>query len=223
MKKPLRIALAIALPGALLLIVLANLPFVLREIIMPTATAFWLVLRVFVLSIGQEIYWWVLIALAVFGVTAFLLYGAAARTASPSFLASLTWNPVRSWKQSILRNTRSSPAHDSFRRDLEWLLVSVYASSRPGEAKYQVRNALEERRIALPPGIYDFLIAATRSRARLPFYKNPLASAKAALASFSAGLVPARRRAAAYLRSSKEVIAFIETQLEITHEFDPEA
>ena len=48
----------------ILFVGLLNWPFVLNEIIQPISLVVWLLLRVFVLSIDQQYYWWALILVA---------------------------------------------------------------------------------------------------------------------------------------------------------------
>ena len=52
------------LPGAVLLASLAFPQILLENVILPTAMLLWLLLRIFVLSIDQQVYWWGAISLA---------------------------------------------------------------------------------------------------------------------------------------------------------------
>jgi hypothetical protein len=225
MSKPIRIVLAIALPGALLVYMLCNPQLVLQGVILPAATVLWLVLRTFVLSIDQRIYWWGLIALASFGSFMLLLHGTVSRAVPRSF-ARTSWDPARRWKDAIHLGRSSAPSQDGFRQSLAWLLSSLYASPRPGGETYQVRLAIQEKRIPVPPGVHHFLFTSTRPRTPPPsFFANPRACVQETLESLWENVrnrSPRRRRSADYFRSAAEVLSFIETELEMTHEPDPD-
>ncbi len=227
MNKPVRLVLAAAFPGVVLLLVLLFPQFFLQEIILPAATSLWLVLRIFVLSIGQEVYWWGVIAAAVIGLVLFLAHGTTTSGVAGFFFSAAAWDPARDWRNVILLNIDSEPSQDSLRRDLGWLLSSLYTTSHPGGAPYQVRDALQERQIAIPPGIYDFLFASTLPRGHAPsFFENPRRRVQAALGSLTATArapLSRRRRETAYERSVDEVLAFLETRLEMTDELDSDA
>ena len=226
MSRPFRIVLAVALPGAVLVYALCNPQLVLQGIVLPSATALWLILRTFVLSIDQGIYWWGLIALVVFGSFVFLLRGEDSRSSTHSSAPRAAWDPSRRWKDSVLLGRSSAPSRDTFRQNLAWLLASLYASPRPGGEQYQVRGDLQEGRIPIPPGVHDFLFASTLPRDPSPsFFANPRACGRAAVESFLDKVrnrFRSRTRAAEYARSAAEVLSFMETQLEMTHELDPD-
>jgi hypothetical protein len=224
--RPLRIVLAIALPGALLILTLCNPQLVLQGFVLPAATALWLVLRTFVLSIHQGVYWWGLIVLVVFVAFILLLRGADSRAVDHTSPAITAWDPSRRWKESILLGRTTMPSRDAFRQNLAWLLSSLYASPRPGGEKYQVRAALQEGRIPIPPGVHDFLFLSTQPPDPPPsFFANPRAWVSAAVESMMEMLLSRprrRRRAAEYARLTAEVLSFMETQMEMTHELDPD-
>jgi hypothetical protein len=222
--RPLRIVLAIALPGALLVFTLCKPQLVLQGLVLPAATALWLILRTFVVSIDQGVYWWGLIVLVLFGSFMLLLRGADSRAGAHFSVARPAWDPSRRWQDSIVLGRTTTPSRDTFRQNLTWLLSSLYASPRSGEEKYQVRGALQEGRISIPRGVHDFLFASTRPPDPPPsFFANPRACLGAVLESFLDTLLSrprGRRRAAEYDRSTAEVLSFMETQLEMTHELD---
>jgi hypothetical protein len=204
--RQLRILLAVSFAGVLFLAVVLFPELFLRGIVLPVATALWLVLRTFVLSIHQEVLWWGVIVLAVLVMTLITARGRHARVGASPAGSAVTWDPTRRWRSLILLYVDSEPSRDLLRRDLAWLLSSLYVSSHPGGARYQVREDLEERRIEVPPGVYDFLFAALASRPRT--LRMP---------------VSRRRRTADYLGSVEQVVELLETRLEMTHERDPRA
>ena len=168
-----------------------------------------------------------MITLAAFAAIAFLLRGSDSGILLHSFTTAMTWDPARRWKESILLNTHSPPQSDSFRRELAWIVASLYTAPRPGFAKYQVREALLKGRIPLPPIVHDFLFYPDMPRDPVPrFLSHPVARMRRVMQSLIHDARAPRgkaRRAADYVRSAEEVITFMETQLEMTHELDSDA
>jgi hypothetical protein len=223
-RRPLRTVLAIALPGAVLLAALCFPHVVLEQVVMPSATALWLVLRTFVLSVHQGAWWWGLIVLVAFASLVVLLRRFALEDAARAEARPTAWNPARRWRDSILANVHAEPSRDSFRSDAAWLLSSLYASPRPGSEIYQVRDALRRGEIPLPPAVHDFLFAEGEPPPPIPsFFADPRACVRETVASMRRAARQrsrSRRRTARYVRSAEEVLAFMETQLEMTHERD---
>jgi len=225
MKRGLRAILAVFLLGALLLAGLAFPQFILQSLILPAATVLWLVLRIFVLSFDQQVFWWGVIASAVLTVLAVLLRGSQGSFSSP-FFTILPWDPARRWRGAVLSGIRSQPDKDSFRRDLAWLLTWLHASQRPGCANYEIREAFLQRRIPLPESIYVFLFSSTRPPDPVPpLFAHPGACLRLTFESVARTLRRrARRRSGRessdYLHSIDEVLAYMETSLEMNHELE---
>jgi len=226
MSRPVRIVMALVLPAVLVVLALSNPRLVVEGIVLPAATALWLVLRLFVLGIHQEVYWWAVVGIAVIAAVGFLLHGAEGRAVAHDAVLTSSWDPARRWRASIGLNAEEPAERDSFRRELAWLLASLYSSPQPGRARYEVYAALQEGRIPLPPRVYDFLFYSTRPRDPVPpFVTHPVrrirALARSAVEAWRAG--PRRRRASAYLESAEKTLAFMEAQLEMTNELDRDA
>lgn len=226
MSKPARIVISLALPAVLVVLALSNPRLVLEGIVLPAATALWLVLRLFVLGIHQEVYWWAVVGIAVVAAIGFLLQGSDARGAAYHAVAAPSRDPAARWRASIRLNAQGPAQRDSFRRELAWLLTSLYSSPHAGRARYEVRADLQEGRIPLPPRIHDFLFHSTRPRDPVPpFVPHPVRCVRAvaglAREAWRAG--SRRRRVPAYLRSTRETLAFMEAQLEMTNELDRDA
>jgi len=232
--KPARIVISLALPAVLVVLALTNPRFVLEGIVLPAATALWLVLRLFVLGIHQEVYWWAVVGISAVAAIGFLMKDAdenatvrhAGQHAEQHSVTANSRDPGQRWRASIRLNAREPAQRDSFRRELAWLLASLYSSPHAGRAKYQVHAAMQEGRIPLPPNIHDFLFRSTRPRDPVPpFVPHPVrcvrTMARSALAAFRAG--PPRRRVSAYLQAAEETLAFMETQLEMKDELDRDA
>jgi hypothetical protein len=226
-RKPLRIVLAAALPAAVALAVLAFPQVILAQVIMPAATALWLVLRTFVLSVGQQAWWWGLVVLAAFGSVALVLRRASAADGAHAASAARPWDPARRWGDCIRANLFAPPVRDTFRADAAWLLSTLYAGPRPGTEAYVVRDALRRQEIPLPPAVHEFLFAEVEPpRPVPPLFRDPRGFVQGKLESMRRDARQrsrSRRRAARYIHSAEEVLAFMETQMEVTHEPLPRA
>jgi hypothetical protein len=138
-------------------------------------------------------------------------------------------DPARRWRDSLLLNVRSEPEKDTFRRELAWMLTSLYASSRPGFAKYQIREAFRQGRIPLPSSIHAFLFSSIKLPDPVPpFLSHPVVRLRTTIGSLGRALQRrARHRSgqetADYFHSIDEVLSFMETSLGINHELEFEA
>jgi hypothetical protein len=228
-KPGLRAILVVSVAGVLILLGLVFPQALLNRIILPAATVLWLLLRMFVLSIHQELIWWSMIILAALAVVVALLRGPrGSASLSRLILSRAPYDPVERWKDSLLMNLGSEPYKDTFRRDLTWMLTELHASARPGNASYQVREAFQQGSIPLPPPIYEFLFSSTKPPQALPpLLSHPVERLRIKMRSRRKALQRwARRRrglaTADYFNSIDEVLSFMETSLEMNHELEPE-
>jgi hypothetical protein len=199
MSKGMRISFLAVSLGLLLLLGLVFRQFVLESILLPAATVVWLFLRIFVLSIDQEVFWWALIALSVIVIFRPLFRGSTAPLL-PCFIPSAAQDRAGPWRRLILGNTHVAAHEDTLRRELVWQLTALYSSQRPGEAKFQIREAFLDGRIPLPESIFTFLFPSPPPPAS--FFRRKRA----------------RRDASDYMRSVDEVLSFMETSMERGHE-----
>jgi hypothetical protein len=225
MKKRLRYLLFALFIGLLLLLVLFFPGIVLAGILLPAATALWIVLRIFVLSVHQQVFWWGVIALSV--IAAFR--GVFRTSALDHRVMVSVSNPARDrtgiWRDSILLNVRADADKDSFRRDLMWLFTTLYSSRHEGEAKYQVREAILDHRITIPESVFDFLFYAPPPSPHRSFVRHPVEYLRVKIESSMRGFQKwVRRRTGSdtsdYVRGIDEVLTFMETSLEMRHEND---
>lgn len=199
--------------------------FVLAALLLPAATAVWLLLRIFVLSIHQQIVWWgaiVAAAVAAFG-------GLSARRAVISRIPDSDSNPVRDrvsiWRDSILLHLHAEVDQDRFTRDLMWVFTSLYSSRGQGKAKYQIRDDILEHRIPIAESIYTFLFSSPRPAPKRSFVTHPVERLRVVSESFTRAVQKwVRRRSgratADRLRAIDDILTFMETSLEMRQEND---
>jgi hypothetical protein len=217
MKTKARALLLFAAAGTLLLLGLVFWRFTLEGIIVPSATVAWLLLRLFVLSIDQRVLWGGLIAAAVIVMlrALFRLSGRELPHPPASFVPVL--DRVSPRRDAIQRHTGAAGRDDMVREELSWLLADLYSPRRVGEAKFQVRDALREHRIALPPSVHAFLFPPP-AEAKIPFLKHPVARtrqrAAAMLSSFRTSIrARTGREASEYASSIDGVLSFMEQEM----------
>jgi len=225
MKNRLRYVLFFLFIALLLLAGLAFRQFVLAAILLPAATAVWLLLRIFVLSIPQQVFWWCAIVVA--AVAAFV--GLFARVAVISRIPVADPDPVRdrvsTWRDSIRLHLLAGVDRDTFRSNLMWLFTSLYFSRGQGKAKYQVRDDILERRIPIAESIYSYLFFSPLPAPRRSFVTHPVERLRMMSESFTRGIQEwVRRRtgrtAADRVRAIDDILTFMEKSLEMRQEND---
>jgi hypothetical protein len=201
-------------------------PYLLKDVIQPVATVVWLMLRLFVLSIDQIVFWWLLVAAIVIYFTYRLLRLSSAPPApgEPSETSS-PLDPVKLWQASIQAGALQE-GESPVKHRLTWLLSSTYASRQQAGPSYQIREAFEQRQIPIPDSVYQFLFPASAARAKISFWKDPLRTTRQALVTLPGKLRTRLRRLsgqekAEYYRSIDEVLSMMESSLEIPHDDDP--
>jgi hypothetical protein len=226
MERRARVLVFLSCLAVLILLGIVFQRFVLSAVIQPAATAVWLFLRLFVLSIGQAVYWWGAICLALIAALFHLARGWTLGDSRPPLFAYATRDQVSHWRTSILRGEIAAAAadgDDAMRRDLMWLFTGMHASQMPGSVKFKIREALQKRLIPLPETIYSFLYAQRRPEPRPSFIGHPVLSVRRSLRSARDSLVAwfnnkTGRARTHYLASIEEVVAFMETFLETKHD-----
>ena len=201
MRRNLRFLILFLVAGLGLMLGLLFPQFFLTEVLLPASTVVWLLLRLLILSIDQEVYWWCLVAAVVLVAVVRLM---PSLSVPPGSVAARPADDVDRWRSSILVNIRSSADVDTFRRDMAWMLTEMY-SSHGGPAPYEIREELAAGRIPLPPSVHAFLFPSRRPQ-----------SAVAALRTWSDRRTG--KETARYLRAVDDVLTFMETTLEMTHE-----
>jgi hypothetical protein len=198
---------------ALLLIYLFPL-FFLDNFVRPVALVFWLFWQV-LLSIDQRIYWSLLIFLASLYAFLHLILGRAYIRPAPPPDSNLTQESIDYWRTFIRLSTRDRASVKILKQNLVEMLVTMYTSRQPETPHWEVSEALQERQIPLPEPIYNFLFPSQPLRGRLSF-REVLQTTR---------LAPMKwvrwwkgRDTAGYYRSIDEVLTFLESSMEITHD-----
>ena len=110
-----------------------------------------------------------------------------------------------------------------------WLLTSTYSSRREGgfaRANFQIEEALRQHQIPLPASVYAFLFADEVQAPRATFSQDPIGFLRQLLRPIR--LAPGKwirrwtgREAAEYYRAVDELLAVMETTLEMHYDAEP--
>jgi hypothetical protein len=151
-------ALFFVILAVILFIVVIFWPFFYQKVLFPAATACWILLRIFVLSIGQKYYWGALIIgliLMVLVKFSHLLSNTTEqeKTATPNS----TLRDLEYWTYVFNPPDFSDREINLIKRELIHLLVMVYASNQKIVADYHVLDEFKNGKIEIPLEIQDFL------------------------------------------------------------------
>jgi hypothetical protein len=226
-----RLALAVVIAAVLL--VLLGLIFrreLLAYLIAPAAIALWWLLRITLLAIDQEIYWTLLLLLI--GLVAaqrlgrWAMSGRDAVDVSPQQASNATLDRVLFWDRLLQAEITKTRAPGTSRRELKWLLVAIIGSERRRMVPFRIDEALRERQIPLPGSIYAFLYEEGTPAPRPRFAQDPIGFL--VHLAHSIRQAPGRlirrwsgHEAADFYRSVEEILALMETTLEMNHDAGP--
>ncbi len=205
--------------GVFLLLVLMFQQFLIANLVLPVATVVWALLRIFVLSIDQRVYWWILIGILVLAPLIRELRNPAPSHSERLSRANLWLERVDSWRGSILANVQETGDSSMIKHNLAWLLTSLYATGQQKSADYEIKMALQQGEMGIPDSLHAFLWPPPRP-ARPPFFKDPVGFARHTVRSLrNASALRIRRwtgrEAAEYYRAIELALAHMETSLEI--------
>jgi hypothetical protein len=202
----------------------------LAYLIAPAAIALWWLLRISLLAIDQEIYWALLLLLV--GLVAaqrLARWGMSGRDADdipPQQASNPTLDRVLFWERLLRAEITETSVPGTSRRELKWLLVSIIGSERRRMVPYRIDDALRERQIPLPGSIYAFLYRDGAPPPRPDFAEDPIGFL--VQLAHSIRYAPRRlirrwsgREAADFRRSVDDILALMETTLEMNHDAGP--
>lgn len=127
------------------------------QLVRPTATILWLLLRITLLAVHQQVYWYALVLLAVVFVLAWLPQGAPAPPADPPGLNHVQ-ERVRYWRRMFDVEGKLA-GHSETRQALGDLLASAYATGPGPAARAAAQAALARGEIPLPATVHSYLFA----------------------------------------------------------------
>jgi len=208
---------------ALILITLAFLgvvgyPYLMSSIITPLATATWLFLRLFVLSIDQKYYWGAVIILGVLLAARRFLAGVEITETSSPLQANSTLQKIDIWRMDILFAVNEGVDRSNICRELSKLLVTMYTSRQQKASALETLEALKQRQLPVPDRVHDFLFPDVPEKPAGLLLWRYLQSIRSSF--WKRMRQWTGRESRDYYQAFEETIAFMENSLEINHDHD---
>ncbi len=168
MNKARRFALFFFILGLILFLGLVFSGWVLPNIIQPAAEAVWLFMRMFILSVDQELYWY-LLSIAGF---IWVIYRLTRRDAPvipvENILRKEALSNLNSWQKALVSSKHDGSGRSIARRKILQLLISHYQARQRNSTQLEIRQALEQRQLPLPDSVYIFLFPPEPQAPRRP-------------------------------------------------------
>lgn len=209
--------LVVSLLAAAIVLFLGMLfwPFILKDIIQPTALVLWLLLRILVLSVHQKYFWYAVIFVAF--LVLFRLLSRAPSMVQPAVYpeANATMNKISYWRSLFMYIDQNVQEEQTLKQELIHLLTSFYAAKQRTANNFGIYEALEQGEIPLPANIHRFL-----------FWQEPQESG-GRIKTFFQSLRKTPRKwirhwtgqeKADHFEMIEAVLHFLETSLEIKHD-----
>lgn len=214
MKLSRRVVLSLLVAAILLFLALLFWPFVVDNILRPTALVLWLLLRILVLSIHQK-YIWFAVLIAAFVVLFRLLPQEQTEIQSDAAHGmNGTMINIRYWRGLFTYNGQTVHDQKALKRQLTYLLTSFYASKHNAARDFRFEEELRQGKVPLPETIAAFLFPpepTTRGWLRTLFYS--LRDKPRKWIRQWTG-----REKAEHYQVIEEVLRFLESSLEIKHD-----
>ncbi len=214
MKRTRWIILIVLLLGLILCLGFLFRDFFFENFVKPVSLLIWILLRV-LQSVDQNIYWGVLLFVSLIFILLRLSKGPTNEELTPPPDTFSALENVKYWRTAILVTHDEMTEVNVLKRYLGKMLANAYAVKAPARANLEIYNAMKLRQIPLPESIYTFLFPGALPPARRSF-KQVLQDIIHAPKRWTQRL--AGRDLEAYYHSIEEVLAFIESALEVRND-----
>jgi hypothetical protein len=214
MNRSKRFVLAFLISALVVFLGLLFWPFVLTNIIQPTALALWLLIRILVLSIHQKYFWYAVIFVAVLVLLRLLRQTQSELPPQASFETNTTITTIRHWRGLLHYKDQDILEDKALKRQLAHLLTGLYALKQGASNDFRMYADLQQGKIPLPKNIHTFL-----------FQPGPVSGGPLKKFFQSIRKTPRRwirqwtgQEEAEHHKMIDEVLNFIETSLEINND-----
>lgn len=210
-----RVVLSLLIAAILLFFAMLFWPFVVTNIIQPVALVLWLLLRILVLSIDQKFFWYAVI----FAAFMILLRVLRPEKSDPSpetyQETNATLIRIGYWHGLFVYDGQTIHDQKSLKRELTYLLTSLYASRQGTSNYFRVQEALQRGKIPLPEHICTFLFPPEPPRSGGPI-KRFLRSIRKTVQIWIHRWTGKEK--AEHYQTIEEVLRFMETSLEMKND-----
>ena len=210
-----RVVLSLLIAAIVLFLGLLFWPFIVNNIIKPVALVLWLLLRTLVLSIHQKYIWYAVIFVSFLFLFRFLpdeqsdVPSHASREPNTAILS------IGYWRNLFVYNGQNVRGEETLKRELTYLLTSLHASNQSTSNNSDIRDALRKGEIPLPAHIHTFLFSQELAMSGGPlkrFFQSVRKTLRQRIRQWTG------REKAEHFQLIDEVLNFMETSLEITHD-----
>ena len=210
-----RVVISILITAIVLFAGMLFWPFILSNIIKPIALVVWVLLRILVLSIDQKYFWGAIIFVVVIFLFRLLPQEQAAIQSNSYPETNATIRTIGYWRILFTFNDQDVRDEKTIKRELLYLLTSLYASKQRTSTNFGEYDALQRGEIPLPEGIYTFLFSEEPQESGNPI-KKLLQSIRKTPRKWIRKLTGQEKDD--HYRIIDEVLSFMETTLEIKNE-----
>jgi hypothetical protein len=209
-----RFVLAFLIAALVIFLVLLFWPFVLGNIIQPTALVLWLLLRILVLGIHQKYIWYAFILAAALLLLRILRQTHSQLPSPASFQTDTTRTSISYWRGLFLYNKQDIREDKALKRQLAHLLTALYALKQGAPHDFRMYDDLQRGTIPLPDNFHAFLFPPE------PVSVGPLKKYFQSLQKTPRRCIRrwTGQEKAEHHKMIDEVLNFIETSLEINND-----
>jgi hypothetical protein len=135
-------------------------PFILNNIIKPTALVLWLLLRILVLSIDQKYFWYVVTFVAtIFFLRLLSRQQIVVQSDAYHLETNATTKNIGHWRALLTYDSQNIQDENIFKRELLHLLASLYVSKKHALNNFDIYHGLQQGDIPLPEHIHTYLFS----------------------------------------------------------------
>lgn len=209
-----RFVLAFLIAALVVFLGLLFWPFVLNNIIQPTALVLWLLIRILVLGIHQKYIWYAVIFAAVLVLLRLLRQTQSKLPSQASFETNTTITNISYWRGLLLYNGQDILEDKALKRKLAHLLTALYALKQGASNDFRIYDDLQQGTIPLPKNIHTFLFppAPVSNGPLKKFFQSILKTPRRWIRQWTG------QEKAEHHKMIDEVLNFIETSLEINND-----
>lgn len=214
MNTPKRAVISFLVAAIVLFIGLLFWPFIANNIIKPVALVIWFLLRILVLSIHQKYFWYAVIFATLVFLFRFLPHEQPNTEADGYLETNSTLINIGYWRGLFVYNGQYVRDEKTLKRELLYLLASLYASKQTVSNDFVLHDALQQGKIPLPENIHAFLFSQEPPVSDGPlkkFFQSIRQTPQKWIRRWSG------QEKAEHFRMIEEVLNFMETSLEINH------
>jgi type IV secretory pathway VirB3-like protein len=152
-----RVTLSLLVAAIVLFLAMLFWPFVVNNILRPSALAIWLLLRILVLSIHQQYFWYAVIFAALLFLFRLLPKKQSDIQSDIYLETNSTIINIGYWRGLFTYTGQNIRDEKAIKQELIHLLASLYATKNSITTNWLIYDALQQGKIPLPGKIHTFL------------------------------------------------------------------